>query len=391
MVFPGDGDEAVRPVSPSRFRPSKFRDASQAPVRPAFGHVDLIAARVFAEGKEGVALQPAWRGARRSGATGVLCCQQVSSPAVVVQNLVCRYGQVLALRGISFSVAPGEIFGLLGPNGGGKTTLFRVLATLFSPNEGQARVLDLDVIRDSAAIRRRIGVVFQNQSLDRRLTAAENLTHQGHLYGLRGGALRRRIDEVLERAGLAERRDHIVDTLSGGLRRRVELAKALLHQPDLLLLDEPSTGVDPRARLDFWDSLQTLRRESGVTILLTTHLLEEADKCDRLAVLDQGRIAGSGTPAALKKEIGGDVIALSCAEPEALVAALQSDFQITAQIVDGAVRFEHEHAARLVPRLMETLSQQIDSVTISRPTLEDVFIHMTGHRLDEQTAEAVAG
>jgi ABC-2 type transport system ATP-binding protein len=315
----------------------------------------------------------------------------VSSPAVDVQNLVCRYGQVVALRGISFSVAPGEIFGLLGPNGGGKTTLFRVLATLLEPDEGQARVFDLDVIRDSAAIRRRIGVVFQNQSLDRRLTAAENLTHQGHLYGLRGGALRRRIDEVLEGAGLAERRDHIVDTLSGGLRRRVELAKALLHQPDLLLLDEASTGVDPRARLDFWDALQTLRRDGGVTILLTTHLLEEADKCDRLAVLDEGRIAGSGTPAALKNEIGGDVIALSCAEPEALLAALQSDFQITAQIVDGAVRFEQEQAARLVPRLMETLSQQIDSVTISRPTLEDVFIHMTGHRLEEKTAEAVAG
>ena len=315
----------------------------------------------------------------------------VSSPAVEVQNLVCRYGQRLALRGISFSVAPGEIFGLLGPNGGGKTTLFRVLATLFVPDEGQARVFDLDVTRDSAAIRSRIGVVFQNQSLDRRLTAAENLLHQGHLYGLRGGALRRRIDEVLERAGLAARRDDVVDTLSGGLRRRVELAKALLHQPDLLLLDEPGTGVDPRARLDFWDYLQTLRRDSGVTVLLTTHLLEEADKCDRLAVLDEGRIAGAGTPAALKKEIGGDVIALSSPEPNALVAALQNDFGIAAQIVDGAVRFEHEQAARLVPRLMETLSQQIDSVTISRPTLEDVFIRMTGHRFDEQTAEAVAG
>jgi ABC-2 type transport system ATP-binding protein len=315
----------------------------------------------------------------------------VTSPAVAVENLVCRYGQRVALRGISFSVAPGEIFGLLGPNGGGKTTLFRVLATMFEPNEGQAQVFGLDVVRDSAAIRRKIGVVFQNQSLDRRLTAAENLTHQGHLYGLRGAPLRRRIDQVLERAGLADRRDHVVDTLSGGLRRRVELAKALLHQPELLLLDEPSTGVDPRARLDFWDSLQTLRRDGGVTILLTTHLLEEADKCDRLAVLDEGRIAGSGTPTALKKEIGGDVIVFATPEPEALAAALQSDFGIAAQIVDGAVRFDHEQGARLVPRLMETLSQQIDSVTISRPTLEDVFIHMTGHRFDEQTVEAAAG
>jgi ABC-2 type transport system ATP-binding protein len=315
----------------------------------------------------------------------------VTSPAVAVENLVCRYGQRVALRGISFSVAAGEIFGLLGPNGGGKTTLFRVLATLLEPNEGQARVFDLDVVRDSAAIRRKIGVVFQNQSLDRRLTAAENLMHQGHLYGLRGAPLRRRIEQVLERAGLADRRDHVVDTLSGGLRRRVELAKALLHQPELLLLDEPSTGVDPRARLDFWDALQTLRRDGGVTILLTTHLLEEADKCDRLAVLDEGRIAGSGTPTALKQKIGGDVIVFATPEPEALVAALQSDFEIAAQIVDGAVRFDHEQGARLVPRLMESLSQQIDSVTISRPTLEDVFIHMTGHRFDEQTVEAAAG
>jgi ABC-2 type transport system ATP-binding protein len=223
------------------------------------------------------------------------------------------------------------------------------------------------------------------------LTAAENLVHQGHLYGLRGAELSRRMDLVLDLTGLTARRDNIVDTLSGGLRRRVELAKALLHQPDLLLLDEPSTGVDPRARLDFWDYLQTLRRDSGVTILLTTHLLEEADKCDRLAVLDEGRIVGAGRPAVLKKEIGGDVIVLSSADPEALVAELQSSFAIEAQIVEGTVRFEHEHGARLVPRLMETVSQQIDSVTVSRPTLEDVFIHLTGRRFDEQTAELAAG
>jgi ABC-2 type transport system ATP-binding protein len=315
----------------------------------------------------------------------------VSSPAVEVKNLVCRYGERVALRGIGFAVSPGEVFGLLGPNGGGKTTLFRVLATLLEPDEGQARIFDLDVVRDSAQIRRRIGVVFQNQSLDRRLTAAENLVHQGHLYGLRGAELSQRMDLVLERTGLTERRDHIVDTLSGGLRRRVELAKALLHQPDLLLMDEPSTGVDPRARLDFWEYLQTLRRDSGVTILLTTHLLEEADKCDRLAVLDEGRIVGAGSPGALKKEIGGDVIALSCADPEALVAELKSTFSIAAQVVEGSVRFEHEQGARLVPRLMETLSQPIESVTVSRPTLEDVFIHLTGRRFDEQTAEVAAG
>jgi ABC-2 type transport system ATP-binding protein len=316
---------------------------------------------------------------------------EVTTPAVEVRDLVCRYGQRLALKGINFSVAPGEVFGLLGPNGGGKTTLFRVLATLLMPDEGHAGVFGLDVVRDAAAIRRRIGVVFQNQSLDRRLTAAENLLHQGHLYGLRGPALAQRIEWVLERAGLAERRNQIVDTLSGGLRRRVELAKALLHQPDLLLLDEPSTGVDPRARLDFWSDLQALRRDGGVTILLTTHLLEEADKCDRLAILDEGSIVGAGTPASIKAEIGGEVVVLTSSDPEALVERLGTEFAVAAQIVNGTVRFEHENGARLVPRLMETLSQQIDSVTISRPTLEDVFIHVTGHRFDEQTAEAAAG
>ena len=306
------------------------------------------------------------------------------SPAVEIDNLSYRYGDRTALDGVSFSVAPGEVFGLLGPNGGGKTALFRILSTLLVPETGSARLFGLDVALEPLAVRRRIGVVFQDQSLDRRLTAAENLVHQGHLYGLRGKELTRRTDDILERLGLSDRRDDVVETLSGGLRRRVELAKGLMHQPHLLLLDEPSTGIDPRARLDFWEHIQLLRREEGVTVLLTTHLLDEADKCDRLAILDRGALVGQGTPRALKQEIGGDVVVvLMSRDSESLSRQIRDRFGITAGVVNGSVRFEHPEGAEMVAQLMQALADQIDSVTVSHPNLEDVFIHMTGHRFGE--------
>jgi ABC-2 type transport system ATP-binding protein len=305
--------------------------------------------------------------------------------AVEVKDLVFLYGERAALKGVGFSVAQGEVFGLLGPNGGGKTTLFRILATLLEPASGSAAIFGRDVVAARSEVRKQIGVVFQAQSLDRRLTAVENLTHQGHLYGLRGSELTRRIRLVLEQVGLSARSGEVVEMLSGGLRRRVELAKALLHRPQALLLDEPSTGVDPKARLDFWDCLQTLRREDGVTILLTTHLLEEADKCDRLAILDEGSIVVSGSPANLKRDVGGEVVVLSSPDPEELAARL-AGFDIKPQIVERAVRFELGDAIGVIPSLMASLPQHIDSVTISRPTLEDVFIQRTGHRLDGQNA-----
>jgi ABC-2 type transport system ATP-binding protein len=240
--------------------------------------------------------------------------------AVEVDQLRFKYGERVALDDVSFRIGRGEIFGLLGPNGGGKTTLFRILSTLLLPDSGTARVFGADVASQPGEVRRRIGVVFQNQSLDRRLTGRENLMHQGHLYGLSGTSLAQRINEILEKVGLAERADERVDLLSGGLRRRVELAKGLLHRPDLLLLDEPSTGVDLRARLDFWEYLRTLRRDEGVTVLLTTHLLDEAEECDRLAIIDRGSLVAEGTPAVLKEQIGGDVVALVTREPGQVVA-----------------------------------------------------------------------
>jgi ABC-2 type transport system ATP-binding protein len=310
------------------------------------------------------------------------------APAVQVENLVFRYGERTALAGVSFEVGRGEIFGLLGPNGGGKSTLFRILSTLLDPAEGSAWIFGRDVVKEPLEARRRIGVVFQNQSLDRRLSVEENLTCQGRLYGLKGADLRARMEDTMRLTGVLDRRADSVEALSGGLRRRVELAKCLLHRPQLLLLDEPSTGVDPAVRLDFWSYLRTLREEQGVTVLLTTHLLEEADKCDRLAILDKGSLVASGTPDELKSRIGGDVITLASADAEGLARSLEEQFQIRGQVVDGAVRFEHAEGPEAVARLLRALPPSVDSLTVARPSLEDVFIGATGKRFGEGEDEA---
>ncbi|MES1240151.1 MAG: ATP-binding cassette domain-containing protein [Acidobacteriota bacterium] len=286
-----------------------------------------------------------------------------------------------ALDGVSFRIEAGEIFGFLGPNGGGKTTLFRILSTLAKPQGGSIRVFGADLAAEAAAVRRQLGVVFQNPSLDVQLTVRENLMHQGHLYGLSGRTLAERIGAAMERFGLADRQAQRALELSGGLRRRVEIAKSLLHRPRLLLLDEPSTGLDPGARRDLWSTLESLRRE-GVTILLTTHFMEEGDRCDRLALIDRGKVVGEGSPAGLKEEIGGDVITLDGPDPDALTRDLAARFpDLQPQIRDGAVRLERERGHELVARLIEAFPGRVDSVTVARPTLEDVFLHRTGRRL----------
>lgn len=286
-----------------------------------------------------------------------------------------------ALAGLDFQVAPGEIFGFLGPNGGGKTTLFRILATLEPPERGSVQVFGADLRTQAQEVRRRLGVVFQNPSLDLQLTVAENLTHQGNLHGLRGRDLALRIDRQLERFGLADRRGQRTRELSGGLRRRAEIAKALLHEPRLLLLDEPSTGLDPAARRDLWATLEELRRD-GVTVLLTTHFMEEGDRCDRLALINRGALVAEGAPAVLKEEIGGDVVTLSGPDPAALARDLAARFpELAPEVRDGTVRLERERAHEWVARLVEALPGRIDAVTVARPTLEDVFLHRTGHRL----------
>ena len=312
--------------------------------------------------------------------------QKSAEPAIEVAGLSFSYGDRQALCEVEFTIARGEIFGFLGPNGGGKSTLFRLLSTLTPIQSGHARILKCDLRGATQALRRRIGVVFQSPSLDGKLTVAENLTIHGNLYGMRGAGLRERAQAMLARLEVGDRTNDLAEALSGGLRRRVELAKALLHQPELLLLDEPSTGLDPAARREFFNLLARLR-ESGVTIVLTTHYMEEAERCDRIGVLDQGRLVALAPPGELKQRVGGDVMVISGPAPEALARKISDRFQISAAQVDGTLRIERPRGHELVGRLVDEFGGEIESVTFGRPTLEDVFVHLTGHRFVARARE----
>ncbi len=304
-----------------------------------------------------------------------------------MQDIVHRYGDRTALNGVSFDVQPTELFGLLGPNGSGKTTLFRILSTLMVPVAGRAIILGHNAAEDPSQLRREIGVVFQAQSIDLKLTAAENLMHQGHLYGLRGSALRKRITEILGRVGLSDRARDKAETFSGGMQRRLELAKGLLHGPKVLLLDEPTTGLDPGARRDLWQYLSILRDEEQVTVLVTTHLMEEAERCDRLVFLNAGRVVALGTPAELKQEIGGDVIVLETTDPEKLAGKIRTQFRVDTHVLEHQVRIEKNQGHRFVTDLVETFPGEIDAISIAKPSLEDVFIRRTGHRFWTESRE----
>jgi len=309
---------------------------------------------------------------------------------VQIEELRHRYGERVALNGVSFGVRRAEIFGLLGPNGSGKTTMFRILSTLMLPSAGRALILGYDVALDPAGVRRQIGVVFQSRSIDVKLSAEENLIHVGHLYGIRGAALQRRVDEMLERVSLRDRARERAETFSGGMQRRLELAKGLLHRPQVLLLDEPTTGLDPGARRDLWQYLQLLRDQEGVSIIVTTHLMEEAEKCDRLAILSHGNLVGLGTPTQLKSEIGGDVILLDTGDPQTLALDITARFAVPATVLDdGRVRIEREAGHRFITEIVEAFPGKIDAVSVSKPTLEDVFIRRTGHRFWNEDAQAL--
>ena len=303
-----------------------------------------------------------------------------TASTISVQEIVHRYNERTALNGVSFDVNPAELFGLLGPNGSGKTTLFRILSTLMIPTAGHALIMGFDAAKEPGAVRRQIGVVFQAPSVDPKLTAAENLWHQGHLYGLHGQGLKARIAEILSRVGLSDRARERVETFSGGMQRRIELAKGLLHHPSVLLLDEPTTGLDPGARRDLWQYLQVLRDQERVTVIVTTHLMEEAERCDRLAILNEGKLVALGTPTDLKHEIGGDVIVLEATNPESLAVRIQSRFSVETTVIDSKIRMEREHGHRFITDVVEAFPGEIQAVSVSKPTLEDVFIHRTGHR-----------
>ncbi len=300
---------------------------------------------------------------------------------IAATDLTHRYGDRLALDRLSFQASEGEIFGLLGPNGGGKSTLFRILATMLAPASGSARVAGFDVATQSAEVRRRMGVVFQSCTLDRKLTVGENLAAQGRFYGLSGADLEKRIAAVLDRLRLADRRGDLVETLSGGLARRADVARALLHDPRVLLLDEPSTGLDPAARRELMDHIHDLRSGRGVTVLLTTHILEEAERCDRLLLLHQGRRVAEGTPSELKSKVAGDVVELTAADLAALAERIARRFPLRPVVSNGSMRIEAPGAHRLVAELFEAFPGEIRSIQVHQPTLEDVFLDETGARI----------
>ncbi len=309
------------------------------------------------------------------------------SPAVEVTSVGHRYGAREALAGVTFRVSRGEIFGLLGPNGGGKTTLFRILSTLVPPTDGTVRLFGHDLAVEPHAVRSRLGVVFQHPSVDPKLTVLENLEHHGHLYGWRGKELRNRARAVALQLGLTDRIRDLVETLSGGLQRRCELAKALVHRPDLLLLDEPSTGLDPGARRDFNAHLDHLRQREGVTVVLTTHILDDAERCDRVGILHRGRLVAIDAPGALKDRVGGDVVVVRAHDPEGLRAKLRQRWGCEPVLVDGTLRVERPRGHEFVREVVEAFGSEVQSVTFGKPTLEDVFIHLTGHRFWSDGAE----
>ena len=299
-----------------------------------------------------------------------------------VENLSHTYGTRRALDSVSFTVASGEVFCLLGPNGSGKTTLFRILSTLLRPTSGRVLILGNELATEAKAIRELLGVVFQHPGLDAKLTVRENLRHQGHLYGLAGKPLRNRIAELLERFGVADRIDERVEVLSGGLQRRVEIAKAMLHSPRVLLLDEPSSGLDVSARRQLRDVLKTLAETENILVLLTTHLLDEAEACTRIGILDVGKLVALGSPEELKTLIGGDVVYIESTSRETLYPEIVQQFGVSPVLTDSHLRVECERGHEFAKDVVTAFPDEIQAVRFGKPTLEDVFIKLTGNRFE---------
>ena len=315
---------------------------------------------------------------------------QDSTPAILVRDLVKSFGERRALDGISLEVRKAEIFCLLGPNGGGKSTLFRILATLALPDSGSAIVAGHDVLTAAPEVRARIGVVFQSPSLDGKLTILENLRCGGALYGLRGEELESRIRDSSAALNITDRLGDLVESLSGGLQRRAEIAKCLLIRPEVLLLDEPSTGLDPGARLDLWAALEDLRSRHGVTVLCTTHLMEEAARADRVGIVSGGKLVASGTPSELTSALGGDVISLGVMPgtgADHLARLLTEKTGVPASVVEGEVRLESREPYALAARVAGAFPVEIASLRIARPTLEDVFVARTGRLFADENVE----
>ena len=309
-------------------------------------------------------------------------------PAVAVSGLVKRYGPVEAVRGIDLQVETGETFGFLGPNGAGKSTTINVLCTLVRPTAGSARVAGFDVVTQRDSVRRNIGLVFQDTTLDTYLTAEQNLRLHAELYGVPRAAQQERIDRVLDIAGLAERRGSKVGTYSGGMKRRLEIARGLLHSPRVLFLDEPTIGLDPQTRRSIWGYIRELKQAEDITIFMTTHYMDEAEFCDRIAIMDHGRIIALDTPEALKASVGKDRVQIETFDNPAAMRALSDNLGLESTLAEGTVTVQVENGEQFVPRLFAKLGVPIRSVNVSRPSLDDVFLSYTGNTIRDAEASA---
>ncbi|MBN2623814.1 MAG: ATP-binding cassette domain-containing protein [Acidimicrobiales bacterium] len=309
-----------------------------------------------------------------------------TAPAIEVENLVKTYGEVDAVRDVSFTVGPGEVFGFLGPNGAGKSTTINMLCTLTRPTSGTARVGGFDVVGARDDVRRHIGLVFQDPTLDVQLTAEQNLRLHAELYDIDRSVVPDRIDRMLEMVDLADRRRQPVMTFSGGMKRRLEIARGLMHSPRVLFLDEPTIGLDPQTRSSIWRYIRALQEQEGTTVFMTTHYMDEAELCDRIAIMDRGEIVVLDTPEALKASVGADRVVLGTVAADAALAALRDRFAIEAAVAEGAVTFHVEDGEAFVPRLFAELGVGITSVTVARPTLDDVFMRYTGSTIRDAEA-----
>jgi ABC-2 type transport system ATP-binding protein len=298
--------------------------------------------------------------------------------AITVNALDKRFGEVHAVRGVDFEVQTGEVFGFLGPNGAGKTTTINMLCTLAKPTSGKATVAGHDVVKERDDVRRNIGLVFQDPTLDGYLTAAQNLQLHAELYGVESKLVAPRSEQVLKMVGLWERKDNEVATFSGGMRRRLEIARGLMHSPRVLFLDEPTIGLDPQTRRSIWGYIRELKEREEITIFMTTHYMDEAEWCDRIAIMDHGQIVALDTPEALKAQVGKDRVSIHTDDDEAAIEALNDLFGIEAKVSEGAVTFGVPAGEEFVPRLFAELGIPIKAVNVARPTLDDVFMSHTG-------------
>ena len=303
-----------------------------------------------------------------------------------VENLTRRFGSILAVDNVSFEVEEGTIFGFLGPNGAGKTTTINILCTLLSPTSGKAYINGHDCYRESSEVRKSIGIVFQDSSLDKDLTARENLIFHAYLYNVDKSERRQRVEDALRLVDLSERGDDLVKKFSGGMKRRLEVARGLIHRPKVLFLDEPTLGLDPQSRSNLWEFITALPEKHNVTIFMTTHYMEEAEVCDKIAIIDRGKIITSGTPAELKKVIGGDVIYLKTADNRKAMEDIKNLFDVEVSEMDGEIFISTLRGDLCIPKIIREIGESVLSVRMQRPTLNDVFLKLTGKEIREETA-----